>query len=59
MTKVNKRKKSCYLSYGVNLFDFFIVPTIGFHADDGFGTYLTIEWLKWYVGVKWYKKWGE
>lgn len=59
MTKANKRKREFYFACGTNYFDFFIIPTIRFHADEGFGTYLTIEWLKWYIGIKWYKKWGE
>lgn len=35
---------------GKNLYDFFLIPTIRY--ADGFSKYLTVEWLKWYVGIK-------
>lgn len=39
-------------AYGSNMHDFFIIPTIRFelHCDM---RYLTVEWLKWYVGIRW------
>ena len=43
-------------SMGTNVYDLFIIPTIRYHRNDGFGHYLTVEWLKWYVGVTWFKK---
>ena len=57
--KVNKRKRNFYFERGTNYYDFFIIPTIRLYNDDRAGAYLTIEWLKWYIGVGWRKKWGE
>jgi hypothetical protein len=38
---------------GTNIYDFFITPTIRYN-NDGFCKYLTIEWLRWFIGVKWW-----
>ena len=37
---------------GSNMHDFYIIPTIRFevHCET---RYLTLEWLKWYVGFQW------
>ena len=43
-------------SFGTNVYDVFLIPTIRFRRNDGFGNYLTVEWLKWYVGIKWFKE---
>ena len=40
-------------SYGKNNYDFFVVPTIRITNNAGLYTFLTIEWLKWYVGISW------
>ena len=42
-------------TFGTNIYDLFIIPAIRLHHNDGFGNYLTVEWLKWYVGVKWFE----
>lgn len=40
------------LTRGSNVFDFFLIPTIRFEAHCEM-RYLTITWLKWYIGVAW------
>lgn len=40
-----------WITRGSNIYDFFIVPTIRF--DNRNFNHLTIEWLKWYVGIAW------
>ena len=42
-----------YFASGSNLDDFFIIPTIRLHKTYHVYGYLTIEWLKWYIGIKW------
>ena len=42
-----------YFAKGSNLNDFFFIPTIRLHAIDYAYGYLTIEWFKWYIGIKW------
>ena len=44
-----------YFTCGTNVYDLFLVPTIRFHHN-GFLTYLTVEWLKWYIGIKWFNE---
>ena len=46
-------QRKFFFAYGRDLYDIFILPTIRYSAD-GICGYLTIEWLKWYFGVKWY-----
>ena len=40
------------IARGENIHDFFFIPTIRYHHRDGIYQYLTIEWLKWYIGLK-------
>lgn len=40
------------LTCGSNMFDLFFIPTIRFELHCEM-RYLTIEWLKWYIGVQW------
>lgn len=37
---------------GMNVRDFFIIPTIRYN-NDGYCKYLTVEWLWWYIGLRW------
>lgn len=39
-------------TYGFNMHDFFLMPTIRLEAHCEM-RYLTVEWLKWYVGIQW------
>lgn len=45
--------KTIRIASGTNLYDFFVIPTIRFNNGGGFVKYLTVEWLKWYVGISW------
>ena len=45
--------KNIMLSIGTNVYDFFIIPTIRFTKNNGIYTYLTVEWLKWYIDISW------
>lgn len=38
---------------GKNIYDFFVLPTIRYNSD-GYITFVTVEWLWWFVGVKIY-----
>lgn len=38
---------------GTNLYDFFITPAIRINRNAGFYAYITIDWLKWYIGISW------
>lgn len=51
--EVNKQNgaKSITFTSGTNVYDFFILPTIRYN-NDGDIVFLTIEWLKWFAGVK-------
>ena len=40
------------ITKGTNVYDWFIIPTIRITVN-GFCNYLTIEWLKWYIGIAW------
>lgn len=42
-----------YFASGSNINDFFILPTIRLQSINRMDGYLTIEWLKWYIGIKW------
>ena len=42
-----------YFTSGANLYDFFIIPTIRINRTCNTDGYLTIEWLKWFIGIKW------
>lgn len=46
--------KNITFTNGTNIYDFFILPTIRYN-DDCDIAFLTIEWLKWFIGVKWYR----
>ena len=37
--------------YGINVRDFFIIPTIRYN-NDGYCRYFTFEWLMWYIGLR-------
>lgn len=37
---------------GSNMLDFYIIPTIKIEKHCEM-RYLTVEWLKWYVGIQW------
>ena len=39
-------------AFGTNVRDFFVVPTIRYN-NDGYCKYLTLEWLRWYIGFRW------
>ena len=45
--------KKIKFSCGWNHYDFFIVPTVRVTNNSGLYTFLTIEWLKWYIGFSW------
>ena len=45
--------KKVRLTKGTNIFDWCFIPTIRFDNSYREIKYLTIEWLKWYVGIKW------
>lgn len=38
---------------GTNIYDFFIIPTVRYN-NDGFCKYFTVEWLRWFIGIKWW-----
>jgi len=38
--------------YGINVNDFFIIPTIRYN-DDGYYKYFTVDWLNLYIGFEW------
>ena len=37
---------------GSNMFDLFLIPTIRLEVHCEM-RYLTVEWLRWYIGVQW------
>ena len=41
--------------FGRNYYDFFIVPTVRIHIASKIDNYVTIDWLRWYVGIKWFE----
>lgn len=45
--------KDIRITKGSNVFDWFLIPTIRITRSKGIYTYLTIEWLKWYIGISW------
>ena len=45
--------KKIRFANGTNMYDFFIIPTIRITSRDGLYTFVTVEWLKWYIGVTW------
>ena len=45
--------KKIQFSKGTNIYDFFIIPTIRITYDNAYCSFLTIEWLKWYIGISW------
>jgi hypothetical protein len=51
----NEIIKNIRLAYGTNVYDVFFTPTIRFEARCEV-RYLTIDWLKWYVGISWEKE---
>lgn len=48
--------KKFWITQGTNLYDLFIIPTIRFDKRNFDFNRLTIEWLKWYVGIAWEKE---
>jgi hypothetical protein len=46
--------KDIIFTRGKYIWDFFILPTIRIEYKGGFGTYLTIDWLKWFFGIRWF-----
>lgn len=54
--KVDKKHNAKNITFtsGTNIYDFFILPTIRCNSD-GYITFVTVEWLKWFVGFKRYK----
>jgi hypothetical protein len=44
--------KDIVLANGKNLYDFFLIPTIRVNTNGAY-SYLTFEWLWWYLGIKW------
>lgn len=51
--KICSGKTELYFTCGRNVYDFFVLPAIRLY-DNGFGIYLTIDWLCWFVGIKFY-----
>ena len=47
--------KNIVFTNGKNIYDFFIIPTIRINIDCDI-TFVTIEWLWWFIGVKMYTK---
>lgn len=45
--------KNIVFTSGKNIYDFFIIPTIRINSDCDI-TFITIEWLAWFIGVKLY-----
>jgi hypothetical protein len=45
--------KNIRFAHGTNIYDFFVIPTIRFSANFQPDMFLTIEWLKWFVGIVW------
>lgn len=45
--------KKCWLTKGTNLYDFFVIPTVRYNTDSCSRYFITIEWLKWYIGITW------
>lgn len=39
-----------YFTSGENMYDWFIIPTIRIDRKYTDITYITIEWLKWFIG---------
>jgi hypothetical protein len=54
--KISKQrnKKNIIFTSGTNIYDFFVLPTIRINSDCDI-TFVTAEWLKWFIGVKWYR----
>lgn len=48
--------KEIVFIYGTNISNFLIIPTIRYDRDWIDCKYLTVEWLKWYIGIKWWKE---
>lgn len=44
--------KNMNITYGSNMLDFYFIPTIKIERHCEM-KYLTIEWLKWYIGICW------
>ena len=49
-----KDMKNIIFANGRNTYDFFLLPTIRYNASVEY-IFLTIEWLKWYIGIKWWQ----
>ena len=47
--------KNIVFTSGTNIYDFFILPTIRY-SDNGYIAFLTIEWLKWFIGIQLFVK---
>lgn len=45
--------KNIIFTNGIALYDFFVIPTVRYNTN-GCCKYITVEWLRWYVGIKWY-----
>lgn len=54
--KISKQrnKKNIVFTSGTNIYDFFVLPTIRINSDCDI-TFVTVEWLKWFIGVKRYR----
>jgi hypothetical protein len=46
--------KDIVFMIGTNIYEFFFIPTIRYF--EGFDRELTVEWLKWYIGIRWHKE---
>ena len=46
--------KNIKFTSGTNIYDFFILPTIRYNSDC-YITFVTIEWMKWFIGIKLYR----
>ena len=44
--------KNRRFTYGSNVYDLFFIPTIRLEKQCEI-RYLTVEWLKWFMGIRW------
>ena len=48
-----KEHNTRYIKFtsGKNIYDFFVIPTIRINSDCDI-TFVTVEWLWWFIGIK-------
>lgn len=42
-----------HIVYGTKTFEFVVLPTIVVTTSDGSYKFITIEWMRWYIGFAW------